>query len=135
MLQWRAITAVARLACPEALYGVSYTPDEMYDMSAGQAPAEAAPVAAQVVEAEPDPEPMTTRTRGELFALFGQKGIGEDEQLSGVNHINGTAHESRSQITEAEALAAIRVLRKRPDVDTETGEIADAEIVETGADA
>ena len=31
MLQWRAITAVARLACPEALYGVSYTPDEMGD--------------------------------------------------------------------------------------------------------
>jgi hypothetical protein len=29
MLQWRAITAVARLACPEALYGVAYTPDEM----------------------------------------------------------------------------------------------------------
>lgn len=31
MLQWRAISAVARLACPEALYGVAYTPDEMYD--------------------------------------------------------------------------------------------------------
>lgn len=28
MLQWRAITACARLACPEALYGVTYTPDE-----------------------------------------------------------------------------------------------------------
>ena len=32
MLQWRAITAVARLACPEALYGVSHTPDEMHDV-------------------------------------------------------------------------------------------------------
>lgn len=31
MLQWRAISAVARLACPEALYGVQYTPDEMSD--------------------------------------------------------------------------------------------------------
>lgn len=31
MLQWRAITACARLACPEALYGVAYTPDEMGD--------------------------------------------------------------------------------------------------------
>lgn len=31
MLQWRAITAVARLACPEALYGVTYTPDELTD--------------------------------------------------------------------------------------------------------
>lgn len=32
MLQWRAISAVARLACPEALYGVAYTPDEMRDV-------------------------------------------------------------------------------------------------------
>ena len=32
MLTWRAITAVAREACPEALYGVAYTPDEMHDM-------------------------------------------------------------------------------------------------------
>jgi hypothetical protein len=32
MLQWRAITAAARLACPEALYGIAYTPDEMEDM-------------------------------------------------------------------------------------------------------
>ena len=31
MLQWRAITAVARQACPEALYGVQYTPDEVVD--------------------------------------------------------------------------------------------------------
>ena len=32
MLQWRAISAVARLACSEALYGVTYTPDEVQDM-------------------------------------------------------------------------------------------------------
>lgn len=32
MLTWRAVTAVAREACPEALYGVAYTPDEMHDM-------------------------------------------------------------------------------------------------------
>ena len=31
MLQWRAISAVARLACPEALYGVAYTADELGD--------------------------------------------------------------------------------------------------------
>lgn len=29
MLQWRAITAVARLACPDALYGVAYDPSEL----------------------------------------------------------------------------------------------------------
>ena len=32
MLQHRAVTAVARMACPEALYGVAYTPDEMGDI-------------------------------------------------------------------------------------------------------
>jgi hypothetical protein len=31
MLQWRAITAVARLAAPEALYGVQHTADELED--------------------------------------------------------------------------------------------------------
>lgn len=31
MLYWRAVTACAREACPEALYGVAYTPDEMHD--------------------------------------------------------------------------------------------------------
>lgn len=32
MLTWRAITAVAREACSECLYGVLYTPDEMNDL-------------------------------------------------------------------------------------------------------
>jgi len=31
MLTWRAITAAAREACPESLYGVAYSPDEMSD--------------------------------------------------------------------------------------------------------
>lgn len=46
MLQWRAITAVARLACPEALYGVSYTADELEDL--GERRALAAPQASAV---------------------------------------------------------------------------------------
>ena len=54
MLTWRAITAAAREACPEALYGVAYTPDEMHDMD--PAPREAAPVT--VVDATPAPEPQ-----------------------------------------------------------------------------
>jgi len=72
------------------------------------------------VDAEPAPaKSMTARTRGELFALFGQKGVSEADQLAGLNHTNGTAHTSRSQITEAEAKAAIKVLRTRPDAKTE----------------
>lgn len=45
MLQWRAISAVARLACSEALYGVSYTPDELSDMGERRAPQAANSVA------------------------------------------------------------------------------------------
>jgi hypothetical protein len=73
MLQWRAITAVARLACPEALYGVSYTADELEDL--GERRALAAPAASAVAalanaaaasepavkatpEAAPNPEPQ-----------------------------------------------------------------------------
>jgi hypothetical protein len=50
MLQWRAITAVARLACPEALYGVQYTPDELDDR-----PARPATVRVTAVDVTPQP--------------------------------------------------------------------------------
>ena len=46
MLTWRAVTAVAREACPEALYGVAYTPDEMHDME---------PVRVEATVEEPEP--------------------------------------------------------------------------------
>lgn len=55
MLTWRAITAAAREACPEALYGVAYTPDEMADFQpearateAPAAPRSAAPAKPKV---------------------------------------------------------------------------------------
>lgn len=54
MLTWRAITAAAREACPEALYGVAYTPDEMHDMD----PAHREAAAVAVVDATPAPEPQ-----------------------------------------------------------------------------
>lgn len=55
MLQWRAITAVARLAAPEALYGVQYTADEMFDSNGGQPPAaEPARVTAEQVTPQTD---------------------------------------------------------------------------------
>src|SRR5699024_6606877 len=52
MLQWRAISGVGRLACPEALYGVQYTPDELGDMPATSRPSRVAqPVSEPVAEA------------------------------------------------------------------------------------
>lgn len=134
MLQWRAITAVARLACPEALYGVTYTADEMFDMQGGQpAPAQRPSrpsardtLAAAVAPDEPEPadasdaevveegpEPLTDKTRGRLFALFNEQGIEDDAQLPGINHILGTAYESRSQLTEADARTVIKKLESR----------------------
>lgn len=66
--------------------------------------------------ATPPDKPLTDRTRGHLFALFAQKGVPEEKQLEGVNQINGTAHTSRSEITENQARATIAVLKNRPDV-------------------
>lgn len=64
----------------------------------------------------PDEKPMTAKRRGEMFALFGQKGIPEGEHLSGINHICGTAYESRGDLTDADARKVIAALRTRPDV-------------------
>ena len=61
MLQWRAITAVARLACPEALYGIVYTPDELEDMR----PAEQAPRATAADFTSSNTEPDSSIVEGE----------------------------------------------------------------------
>jgi hypothetical protein len=61
-------------------------------------------------------KPMTTKTRGQMFALFGQKGIAESAQLAGINQITGKAYESRGDLTESDARAVIEALKKRPDV-------------------
>ena len=64
MLTWRAVTACAREACPEALYGVAYTPDEMEDMPHDHAPAEPVRVEARVEPAAPvDLSPIRSRFR------------------------------------------------------------------------
>ena len=55
MLQWRAVTAVARLACSEALYGVQYTPDELTDI--GETPAPQASPLDRLRQPEPAPAP------------------------------------------------------------------------------
>lgn len=67
MLQWRAISGVGRLACPEALYGVQYTPDELSDMPATSRPSRVAqPVSEPVVE-EPQFEPITADQWNQLL--------------------------------------------------------------------
>jgi hypothetical protein len=131
MLQWRAISAVARLACPEALYGVQYTPDEVGDAPEVEAQTRrtvtsetfhpAADVGPTVnddepVEAtvEPDEtgEAITDHTRRKMFALL--KDVGEDDpdkQRAGMSRILGREVTSRADLTEAEAQQVCDSLR------------------------
>lgn len=85
------------------------TPDESPGAPAG------------VVETPPpsgvESDPITKRTRGQLFALFAQKGVEETDQLPGINHITSKTYTSRADVTEADALDVIEVLKARPDVD------------------
>lgn len=59
MLQWRAISGVGRLACPEALYGVQYIPEELGDMPATSRPSRAAQPVSEPVAEEPQFESIT----------------------------------------------------------------------------
>lgn len=58
MLTWRAITAVAREACPEILYGVQYSPDELHDLDTNS------DVLAEVVDDEQQPSRQKRRGYG-----------------------------------------------------------------------
>lgn len=58
MLTWRAITAVAREACPEILYGVRYSPDELHDLDTNS------DVRAEVVDDEQQPSRQKRRGYG-----------------------------------------------------------------------
>jgi hypothetical protein len=133
MLQWRAITAVARLACPEALYGVAYTSDEIAD-SGDLRPAPATTLAEQIGAQTSDPEdapdaslPSDEREptsgsesplldpRGKLarhmFASFREAGIEDrDERLRYVSGVVGREVESSGQLTDDEAQQVIEAL-------------------------
>ena len=126
MLQWRAISGVARLACPEALYGVAYTADEIRDGIPG-AP-QTQPVQTFTAATDEQPEPMSDKTRRKMFALFGAKGVAEDKQLAGINFYTGGAYTSRGDLTEADAqtvIARLEELDDAPTADAVTGEVID----------
>lgn len=73
MLQWRAISGVGRLACPEALYGVQYTPDELGDMPRPARAPQA--TAAPVMDDTPAFEPVTNDQWQALLAAGQQAGL------------------------------------------------------------
>lgn len=63
MLGWRALTACARKACPEALYGVQHTADELQE---GGAPSAAAAPPVSVASFQPQPQPDVDTTTSEV---------------------------------------------------------------------
>lgn len=71
--------------------------------------------------------PMTARTRGQMFALFGKKGIPDEQQLAGINAITNGGYTSRADLTEAHAKAVIEALKQRPDASTATADPSDPE--------
>ena len=73
MLQWRAISGVGRLACPEALYGVQYTPDELGDMPRPARTPQA--TAAPVMGEAPQFEPITNEQWQALLEAGQQAGL------------------------------------------------------------
>lgn len=97
MLTWRAITAVARIACPEALYGVAYTPDEMHDMDAQ--PQQPVQVQATV---EPQPQVDLTPIR-KCFKAYREArgGIDAKEATSELCEYAGVS--AMSDLTEQQA--------------------------------
>ena len=138
MLQWRAISAVARLACPEALYGVTYTPEEV-ESAPDAAPARRSAAQAFTAErAEPDehadviavldieesegqvlePEPtLTDRTRRKMFALLAkvEPDADDDTQRKGMSLVLGREITSRADLSEDDAHAVIAALQAELD--------------------
>jgi len=145
MLQWRAITAVARLACPEALYGVQYTPDEIDPgdrparTSVGGLGAALAPqvTAEQVTEpsgaegapgvAAPVSEPATSAPESPLldprsslakamFAAMRERGIDDKGQrLDFCSQVTGREITTSAELTEDEARLVLRNLDPKAD--------------------
>jgi len=117
MLQWRAITAVARLACPEALYGVAYTADEMADMPSQGTPANG--LRGILQDAEPEREPMvneqvtvllntSSKLAKAMYAGINDLGIADDERIPFIVSVIDRTIESTKELTEDEAREVLR---------------------------
>lgn len=122
MLSYRAISACARLACPEALYGVTYTPDEAASVpSESAAPkvtaadftqAPSAPTEpVEHVQSDPESDGITSGQQKKMGALMREVGITQREHaLAYVSDTIGREVASRSELTKAEAGQVIEAL-------------------------
>ena len=126
MLQWRAISAVARLACPEALYGVHYTPDEAEATvevsttrrSAAEAfapdqPDETVESDVLVKVEDPPKTDLIDHTRRKMFAMLHEVDPTADAetQRKGMALVLKRPVKSRASLTEDEAQQVIDALQ------------------------
>lgn len=107
MLKARAITEVARDACPEALFGVAYTAEELN----GDAPVK--------VEATVVPEDVEGRFKDACM----KAGL-DPEAVMAAAQVEAITADTLPVLRDA-----FKQLKDAPKVDTATGEIIDAEVV------
>lgn len=147
MMRWRAITEVARLACSEALYGVTYVTEEIDDSP--RQPSRPSGPTPQFTQQHPTPEPtdvsdaevvedepgITPQQSKALHASFNDAGITEREQrLAYCQHLTGRDIASSSDLTKAEASDVIDALKADAEAaDTEQPEPDDGFMVQQEA--
>lgn len=146
MLQWRAITACARLACPEALYGVSHTPDELRESAPALSPSRPGASMLQPAQVDitpDDPEPANFRPAGVTEAQMrkigaSMKSLGLAERGLALQYASGVVGRevpSRAALTREEAsvlidqmdrdLTAARPAPTAAPIDVTTAEVLD----------
>ena len=148
MLQWRAITAVARLACPEALYGVVYSSDEIVDERPTQAERPGggglgAALAAQGVTDDPGPVAINDEqtgntitpaspgsiTKAQLTTLqISLKEAGITNRDDGLDYYEATVGRrvgSSKELSQNEASQVIDALKQVAEADVHDAEIVD----------
>ncbi|MFT8592454.1 MAG: hypothetical protein ABF747_02420 [Bifidobacterium sp.] len=108
MLTWRSITAVAREACPEALYGAGYTPDEIQDIS-DEVHAEVQPEEKpETVKERPESKPVEPSPSREdcrrISKLLADGGVDSKEKAAiALKSLTGRDIHSTEQLTVVEA--------------------------------
>lgn len=105
MLQWRAITAVARLAASEALYGVGYTADELQENAATATP--------RVTAADFDTDPAVPSDAQVKRMWAGIRSrIDETQHRAFIEETIGHPIESSKQLTRDEVAKIIDRLER-----------------------
>jgi len=126
MLKARAITEVARDACPEALFGIIYTPEELGAEVAIDNEGEQVPVnVGTATVLRPDGVPAKEAKNAGFRALT-DAGVERDDAIAAVAAAwDATDHADADYVTDEQAAAFLAALRSIAD-----DNVVDAEIVE-----